>query len=461
MRLLTISDLLFLLLEKRKQPMHVGGLFLFELPKDADEDFVLTLVQQMQSSTVPPAFPFNQVLHNLAYWKEDKAFDAEHHLHHISLPKPARVRELLAYISKEHSRLLDRSSPLWECHIIEGIEPEAEGRPKRFALYFKIHHSMVDGVAAMRIIQKTLLQSPNETITLPLWSLMMRHRHQVDKVIAIQNPIRQIIKDQLNTAKPVGMELLKALGQQKNPHFVTTTQAPASILNQRISSSRRFSAQSFAIKRFKDIASNLQMTINDVVLAVCSGALRSYLLALDELPSEPLIGWVPYSMRKDDSNSGNQIAFILCNLGTHLESPLARLKAIHHSMNEGKTRFKRMTQLQVINYSLVAYSWEFTNLITNVYPKKQAFNLIISNVPGSEKPLYWNGAELRALYPASIVFSGQALNITLASYLDRIEFGILACSKTLPKTQNILGLLEDELQHLEKMCHERTLGIRQ
>ncbi|WP_296403559.1 wax ester/triacylglycerol synthase family O-acyltransferase [Psychrobacter sp.] len=462
MRLLSILDLLFLLLEKRKQPMHVGGLFLFEVPVDADADFVLSLVQQMQRSKTPPTFPFNQVLHNLTYWTKDEEFDVEHHLRHIALPKPARVRELFSYISKEHGRPLDRARPLWECHIIEGIAPESEGRPKRFGLYFKIHHSMVDGVAAMRLVQKSLSQSPKETITLPLWSLMMRHRYEIETILPDRSSSAlSIIKEQLSTAKPVLTEIAYTLNQAKNSSFVKTTQAPASILNQSISSSRRFIAESYDIERFKYIANNLGVSINDVVLTICSGALRSYLLSINELPDEPLIAWVPYSMRKDRSASGNQFAFILCNLGTHLENPLSRLKLVHNSMNDGKLRFGRMTQAEVINYSLVAYSWELVNVLTSAYPKKQAFNLIISNVPGSDRKLYWNGAELRALYPASILFNGQALNITLASYLDKIEFGIVACSKTLPKIQNLLKLLEIELANLEQICHERKLGIRE
>lgn len=274
MRLLSLVDLLFLLVEKRKQPMHVGGLFLFEVPKDAQEDFVLSLVQQMQNSTVPPTFPFNQVLHNLTYWKNDDEFDVEHHFRHIALPKPARVRELLSYISKEHGRLLDRARPLWECHIIEGIEPESDGRPKRFGLYFKIHHSLVDGIAAMRLVQKSLSQSPNETITLPLWALMMRHRHQIESVIPKERGIGSIIKDQLQTAKPVMGELLSALKIDKDSSYVRTTQAPPSILNQSISSSRRFIADSYDIARFKRVADNLGVSINDVVLTVCSGALQ-------------------------------------------------------------------------------------------------------------------------------------------------------------------------------------------
>ena len=129
-------------------------------------------------------------------------------------------------------------------------------------------------------------------------------------------------------------------------------------------------------------------------------------------------------------------------------------------MNSGKRRFKRMNQAQVINYSAISYAWEGLNLLTGLFPKKQAFNLIISNIAGSKKPLYWNGAPLRALYPASIVFNGQAINITLASYLDKIEFCITACS-LLPRVQDMLALIDEELSVLEHISEEKRLGLRE
>lgn len=451
MRLLTAVDQLFLFLESRKQPMHVGGLFLFELPEAADSDFVYQLVKQMQDSDVPPSFPFNQVLEHLLFWKKDKNFDVEHHFHHVALPSPARVRELLMYVSREHGRLLDRAMPLWECHIIEGIQSETAHSPERFALYFKIHHSLVDGIAAMRLVQRSLSQSPNEPVTLPVWSLMTRHRNQVNAMLPAQKSARRIIKEQISTIKPVFTELLDNLKNSGDEGYVGTFDAPMSVLNTRISASRRIAAQSYDIERFHDIAGRLGISKNDVVLAVCAGAIRQYLISMGALPNKPLIAFVPMSLRTDDSMAGNQLSFVLANLGTHLSDPLRRIELIHRSMNNGKRRFRRMNQAQVINYSVIAYAWEGINLATGLFPKKQAFNLIISNVPGSEKPLYWNGARLQSLYPASIVFNGQAMNITLASYLDKIEFCITACSKTLPHVQDMLTLIEKELTLLETM----------
>ncbi|MAE40184.1 MAG: wax ester/triacylglycerol synthase family O-acyltransferase [Psychrobacter sp.] len=463
MRLMTAVDQLFLLLESRKQPMHVGGLFLFELPEEEqgkDSEFVYQLVQQLQNSEVPPSFPFNQVLENLLFWKTDDQFDVEHHFRHVALPNPGRVRELLMYISKEHSRLLDRAMPLWECHVIEGILPEAEGMPERFALYFKIHHSLVDGIAAMRLVQKALSQSPNEPVTLPIWSLITRHGKKAENLLPTARSASRIIKEQLSTIKPVFTELIDNFKHNGKPDYVGTFDAPMSVLNQRISASRRIAAQSYDLQRFHTIAAAFSVNQNDVVLAVCAGAIRRYLLTMDALPSKPLIAFVPMSLRKDESASGNQISFLMANLGTHLEDPVKRMQLIHDSMNSGKRRFRRMNKAQVINYSAIAYAWEGLNVLTGIFPKKQAFNLIISNVPGSKEPLYWNGAPLKALYPASILVDGQALNITLATYLDKIEFCITACSKLLPRVQDILLLMEEELSLLENICEEKRLGVR-
>lgn len=469
MRLLTAVDQLFLLLESRKQPMHVGGLFLFELPvgtQSSDDnqhsDFVLQLVQQMQRAEVPPSFPFNQVLEHLLFWKKDEDFDVEHHFRHVALPRPARVRELLMYVSKEHGRLLDRAMPLWECHVIEGIAPESDDSPERFALYFKIHHSLVDGIAAMRLIQKSLSQSPDEPMTLPVWSLMTRHRNEVDSLVPKGRSARQIIKEQLSTIKPVVTELVDNIKHRGDTDYVGTFDAPMSLLNQRISASRRIAAQSYDTARFRHIADRMDVSLNDVILAVCSGAIRRYLQGMDALPEKPLIAFVPMSLRRDGDNSakGNQISFLLANLGTHFDDPKQRLQIIHDSMNSGKRRFRRMNQAQVINYSAVAYAWEGINVLTGLFPKKQAFNLIISNVPGSKKRLYWNGAPLKALYPASIIVDGQAMNITLSTYLDKIEFCITACSKLLPHVQDMLALLEEELEVLEKLADSQPVDVQ-
>ncbi len=455
MRPLNTIELLFTLLESRTQPIHVGGLFLFEIPENAEKDFVARHAQDMLKSKTPPAFPFNQVIENLMFWEDDENFEVNHHFRHIALPQPARIRELLHYVSMEHGRLLNKSNPMWECHIIEGIEPVSEGAPARFALYFKIHHSVLDGIAAMRLTMRSLSQSPTEKMNLPVWSLITRHRNNIETVLPKNKSFLQIAKEQVATVPHVTTELIKTVTNRKDdPFFTSTFQAPNSILNQRITASRRISTQSYDLPRFKALAKAFSVTTNDVVLAVCAGALRNYLLAQDALPEKPLIAFVPMSLRKDDSATGNQVSFVLANLGTHYPNPLRRIKTISSSMNAGKERFRRMSQAEVINYSAIAYSWAGVNLMGGIYPKKQAFNLIISNVPGSDKSLYWNGARLQALYPLSVLFNGQAMNITLASYIDKIEFGITACDDVLPHSQNLLKLIAQEIDVLEQKASE-------
>lgn len=453
MRLLTLVDQLFLTLETRNQPMHVGGIFLFDVPENAPSDFVTELVQQMIHAKTPPSFPFNQVLHRLLFWQTDDSFEIDHHFRHIALPYPAGMHELLTYVSQEHGKLLNRAKPMWECHIIEGIlhnNTQENGRKNaQFALYFKIHHSMVDGIAAMRLVKRSLSQSPTEKFSLPVWSLMTRHRNQVDALLLEDKSLWSAFKAQTKSVLPVARELTKNLYERFNHDYVTTSQAPDSLLNQPVTSARQISVASLDLGRFSAISDRHHATINDVVLCVCAGALRRYLLDNHALPKKPLIGFVPISLRQDDSSVGNQISFMLANLATTEADPIKRLAIIQGSMNNGKSRFGRMNQAAILNYSAVIYSRAAMQIVTGLFPEYRAFNVVISNVPGSRQPLYWHGAKLQSLYPASIVFNDQAMNITFCTYQNAIEFCLVACSQVLPNTGKILNFIEDELKEFE------------
>ena len=427
--------------------MHVGGLFLFQIPDNAPATFIQELVRDIRTSKSIPIPPFNNYLNGL-FWDEDQQFDLDHHFRHIALPKPGRIRELLTYISQEHSALIDRAKPLWTCHIIEGIEGN------RFAMYFKIHHAMVDGIAGMRLVEKSLSHDPHGKSIVPPWCVEgpRAKRLKAPKVSRIKG-VLSTLKGQLESTPRVIYELsqtvLKDMG--RNPDYVSSFQAPSSILNQRVSASRRFAAQSFEFERLRRISKALGVTINDIVLAICSGALREYLISQEALPKKPLIAMVPASVRSDDSDVSNRITMILANLGTHKEDPLERLKIVRRSVLNAKERFKRMNANQILNYSAFVYGAAGLNIASGLMPKRQAFNLVISNVPGPQEPLYWNGARLEALYPASIVLDGQALNITMTSYLDKLEVGLTACRNSLPKMQNLLTHLEDEIQRFERI----------
>lgn len=443
-------DLGFLLLERRNQPMHVGGLILARPPKNAGPDYAQSLLADMLAYQRPES-PFSERLHRRAgvwCWTRDEEFDLDSHLYHLSLPKPGRIRELLALVSKLHSALLDRSKPLWEAYVIEGVQ---DGR---IALYIKVHHALVDGVAAMKLMQRVTSTDPSAQVVAP-WAVPPRIRAHTEQspgntpLMALADAASQF-RRHAGSAKTVAGEVLRSIRARKaDPDYVSVFQAPRSIFNQRISGSRRFAAQSYAMTRIRAAATSHKATINDIVLAMCGSALRRYLMDLGDLPEKPLIAMVPVSVRRDDSEGGNQVAMILANLATHLDDPLERLDTTVRSVNQSKERFSRLSQGEILAYMTTVMAAHGANMALGINPGWQAFNVIISNVPGPREPVYWNGAAVEGLYPVSIPIDGAALNITLNSYAESLEFGLIGCRRTLPHMQRLLEYLDEGLTALE------------
>jgi diacylglycerol O-acyltransferase len=449
MKALSPADQLFLWMEKRQQPMHVGGLQLFTFPEGAGPEYVKDLADSLRTYSRPQP-PFNQRLirgFTQTFWEEDPHFDLEHHFRHEALPRPGRVRELLARISAEHSNLMDRERPLWEVHLIEGLE----GR--RFALYTKAHHAMTDGVSAMRLNIRAFSTDPNERHLPPIWAIPPQTtapppttRHIVNSLARFHSTLGK----QLATLPTVIREINQTiLNTRHNTKQVSIFQAPQSILNQPITGSRRFAAQSYPIARIKAIGKALGGTVNDVVLAICASALREYLISQHALPNDPLIAMVPVSIRQDNSEGGNHVAMILANLATHIADPSRRIQIIMDSVKAAKERLSRMTPEEALNYTALMMTPTGIQMATGVAPKLQAFNVVISNVPGPKEPLYWNGAALKGIYPLSIPVDRIALNITLLSYIDQLEVGLTACRRTLPSMQRLLDYLETGIHELE------------
>ncbi|MDX5297464.1 MAG: WS/DGAT domain-containing protein, partial [Gammaproteobacteria bacterium] len=239
---------------------------------------------------------------------------------------------------------------------------------------------------------------------------------------------------------------------RKHPDYHSIFQAPSSVLNQKITGSRRFAAQSYCLKRIRAIGKACNATVNDVVLAMCASALRTYLLSQDALPPVPLIAMVPMSVRQDESAEGNQIGMILTSLGTHIADPAERLRAIQHSIQIAKDRYAAMTPEEIVNYTALTLAPAGFHLLTGMAPSWQTFNVVISNVPGPRDTLYWNGARLEGMYPVSIVLVRMSLNMTLTSYQDQIEFGLIGCRRTLPSLQRLLDYLENSLAELEQVA---------
>ncbi|AZT82262.1 wax ester/triacylglycerol synthase family O-acyltransferase [Marinobacter sp. NP-4(2019)] len=450
MKPLSPADQMFLWLEKRQQPMHVGGLQLFSFPENAPEDYVAQLADQLREHTTVTS-PFDRRLDSKftqPVWVKDDQLDLEHHFRFEALPTPGRIRELLSFVSAEHSHLMDRERPLWEFYLIEGL------RERQFAVYTKVHHSLVDGVSAMRMAQRMLSPDPEQRDMPPIWALPPRARHSSDAGgMSLWRSIGQLIGEsgkQLGTVPTVARELLKTVNQaRKDPAYDSVFHAPRSLFNRKITGSRRFAAQSYCLKRIRAVGQAYGVTVNDVVMAMCASALRTYLMNQDELPEQPLIAMVPVSLRRDDSEEGNQVGIILASLGTHLSDPADRLMHIHHDVKMAKDRYSTMSSEEILNYTALTLAPAAFNLLTGMAPKWQTFNVVISNVPGPSEDCYWNGARMEGMYPVSIAMDRLALNMTLTSYRDQIEFGLIGCRRTLPSLQRMLDYLEEGLRELE------------
>ncbi|WP_036220234.1 WS/DGAT/MGAT family O-acyltransferase [Marinobacter sp. ES-1] len=447
---LSPTDQLFLWLEKRQQPMHVGGLQLFSFPENAPDDYVARLAEQLRQQHQVTA-PFNR---RLSYrlgqpvWVEDDQLDLEHHFRFEALPTPGRIRELLSFVSAEHSHLMDRERPMWEVHLIEGL------KDRQFALYTKVHHSLIDGVSAMRLATRMLSENPHETGMPPIWDMTPRARSGGDDgSLSLWRSVAHLLSSsgkQLGTIPTVAKELLKTINQaRKDPAYHSIFHAPRSVLNQKITGSRRFAAQSYCLKRIKAVCEAYGTTVNDVVTAMCASALRTYLMNQDALPAKPLIAFVPVSLRRDDSSEGNQVGVILANLHTDENDPGQRLMKIHQSMQEAKDRYRHMSSEEIVNYTALTLAPAAFHLLTGMAPNWQTFNVVISNVPGPSEPRYWNGARLEGMYPVSIAMDRLALNMTLTSYNGQVEFGLIGCRRTLPSMQRMLDHLEEGLAELE------------
>jgi diacylglycerol O-acyltransferase len=447
------TDSLFLLAETREQPMHVGSLQLFVPPDGAtaidvrqmfdaaiDEDQVASLFQRRPRRSITSLGQWG--------WEVDRDFDLEHHVRRSALPAPGRILELLQLGSRLHSTLLDRKRPPWEMHLIEGL---ADGR---YAAYFKVHHSLVDGVSALRLLNRMMSSDPNERDMPPPWAAPPRRSKRSKERTSAEDRAKEVtrlLSDAAGLPAAFARTITRAIREQTGTMSLS---APKSMFNVPITGARRFAAQSWPIDRIRRVGKASECTVNDVVLAMCAGALRRYLLSMDALPDSPLIAMVPVSLHGEDSgdsDGGNAVGTVMCNLSTDLADPADRLAGVHRSMEEGKEALRSMSPTQILLMSGLGVSplaiWPALGLTGSVRPP---FNLVISNVPGPREPLYWNGARLDGLYPLSIPMEGQALNITCTSYSDGIAFGLTGCRRTVPHLQHLLGYLDEEMDALEE-----------
>ncbi len=445
-------DSVFLSIESREHPMHVGGLQLFEPPEGAGPEFARELRDTLVANRdfqptfrKHPAWTFGGIP-NVAWTYDDPDdVDIDYHVRRSALPTPGRVRELLELTSRWHSGLLDRHRPLWEAHFVEGL---SDGR---FAVYSKFHHSLIDGVSALRLMQRTLSPDPENTDMQAIWDLPRRHRAAEKS----KRPSLTQMAGSIAAYGPSTWSLARAalLEQQLTLPFA----APRTMFNVPIGGARRVAAQSWGIDRLKSIKAAAGVSFNDVILAMCSGALRHYLQDEQALPDTPLIAMVPVSMRsrrrrRQRRQPGRRAVVQPGHRRRRPGEAAGNDQRVDARQQEGVRRIASDAGLCAVRGPHRAAGTVRVAGFASAAPP--AFNIVISNVPGPTQPMYWNGARLDGNYPLSIALDGQALNITMVNNADNIDFGLVGCRRSVPHLQRLLGHLETSLKDLE-----RSVGV--
>jgi WS/DGAT/MGAT family acyltransferase len=456
-------DATFLYLETPEQPMHVGGLNIFELPAGYAGDFVEDLrthiIQRMHLAPV-----FRRKLVNMPFelanpiWALDDDMDMEYHIRSTVLPKPGTRAQLDKLVGRLHSSLLDRSRPLWEFYVIEGLASPV-GAPegtRHIAFYSKVHHAALDGAAGVALATAIM-----DITAVPRTVRPATHRRvmQTDNfgiaelaVAGIKNTAVQSAKLAKNlpglaraaysllrppkSEEPVlgvaGLELVDS--PQKNRWFAPKTPINVSITNQ-----RSFSSLSFPLASIKHVAKSNGVTLNDVVMAICSGALRCYLADLNCVPEQPLLAGVPVSLREAGNTEMNtQASMMRISLASTIADPQARLMAINQASKAAKAASANMNAVMPTDFPSLGVPWILSGLAALFGRSKLAnsmaplANLAISNVPGPNMALYLAGAKMLTYYPVSIVTHSLALNVTVQSYNGSLDFGLIACRKAMP-----------------------------
>jgi WS/DGAT/MGAT family acyltransferase len=458
---LSPQDLLFLFGETPSSMMHVGALMPFTPPAGAPLDYLRQMFEDTRHLEV--VAPWNRKLSHprMLYrpdqsWVLDDAFDIDYHVRRSALASPGDERELGILVSRLHSHPIDFTRPPWELHFIEGLEGG------RFAIYMKVHHSLVDGYTGSKMLERSLSTDPSRRDQPLFFHVPSPSRPRTNDAGPSRNPVMSLLGSTVGGAQSV-LNIGKAFyntqfrGDAEYGDIVNSLQAPHSILNKHISRNRRFATQVYPFERLKAIGAKHGATVNDVALAIIGGGLRSFLAELGELPEKPLIAFLPVNVRpKDDVGGGNSVGTILATMGTDIDDPVQRLAAITSSTKAAKSQLQGMSQTEILGYTaalMAPTALQLASAMTGLTgPLPFTFNLCVSNVPGPRKTLYLNGSRLEATYPVSIPMHGMALNITLESYADVLNFGFVGCRDALPHLQRLAVYTGDALDELEKLA---------
>ncbi len=468
-------DATFLYLETPEMPMHVGALHVFELSAGTKGRFVTALRKHIASR-----LPVAPVLRRRLWWMPlnlanpawvDAVPDLRQHIVEVRLPPSAKLgdgmAELESAVSRLHPVLLDRKRPLWKFHVMEGLAPSPTGR-RRVALYTQLHHAAVDGQAAVTLANAILDLSPEpravetraarrpKTFRLEMTEMLRGVLgNQAQKVAEILRKLPATVGTMKNAASSA-VTRSTLLGGPKRPSNLTL--APRTALNASITTGRAFATATLPLRELKAVARAHGATVNDIVLVVCSSALRRYFGKRRALPRRSLIAAVPISLRdKGDTRSDNQASMSFISLGTNLADLRQRLAHAMAATAAMKSTMGSLKSVLPTDFPSLGMPW-LIEAATALYGRArvadripQMANLVISNVPGPPVPLYMAGAKMITNFPASIVVHGMALNITVQSYDQSLDFGLMADAKAMPDVRELaeaIAIAFDDLRAL-------------
>jgi diacylglycerol O-acyltransferase / wax synthase len=486
MRQLSGLDATFLYIETPEMPMHVGGLHLLDASGLSADAFASRLRQHMRARMhLAPVFYRKLAVMPLGVahpvWVDDDQVDLDVHIRLLTLPRPGTPKQLEALVGKLHGELLDRGRPLWQFNLIAGLKGGA------LALYTKLHHAAIDGQAGVAVANAILDVTPEPRV------VAASERKAGNRVklgtaeligAALSNQLMQIgrmVKMLPGAAKTVTGAVTAAAksrskAQNATPDDAQTTGpraqpawqlAPRTPLNGSITASRAFASVSIPLARVKTISKMLAVSLNDIVLSLCSTSLRNYLTSHEALPNKKsLIAAIPVSLRGEgDMSHNNQVTMFMVNLASDVVDPIDRVMAIRASTQAMKAQVGALKSLIPTDYPSIGTPWLVSGL-AQIYGRTRLAdklpniaNLVISNVPGPQFPLYLAGARMQTYFPVSIPVHGMALNITVQSYDGSLDCGLIACRKTVPDVQTLASGLSLALSELEAAVAARAAAL--
>ena len=477
MQQLTGLDAAFLAFETWNSTGHVGGVCILD-PSEAPRPLDLALLTEVMAQRLPLVPVMRRKLLDAPlgldqpYWIDDPNFDIEYHIREVALPAPGSQAQLADQVARLHARPLDRRRPMWEIYLITGLE---EGR---IAVFTKVHHSAIDGASGAELLTVLLDLTPEgrelpatvpfvpvkapSTATLALRTATRMAWRPVDSVRMTGGLVKAV-----PALAPVASAFIGGmLGLNKGDGGVISTKAgraPATPFNKEITPHRRVAFRSVDLADVKEVKNAFGVSVNDVVMGMCAGALRRWLIDHDALPDAPLVAMVPVSVRDPSAKGdlGNRVSAMLASLPTNLGDPVQRLTIAHEATKVAKAQQAVIPQKlmdDMSDFAPPALTARAARVVfaTGLLHRLPPFNITISNVPGPNIPVYMAGARLIANYPTSVVTDGQGLNITLVGYHGQLHFGLISCRELVPDIDNLAGYLVDELDDLLKAARNAS-----